>query len=212
MKLEKVYSDLLDIINNDMDLLKALKLKENIEKAIREETCYKTTSKTRINAIKRVASKQDVRPSLQCYGIVNVNNVEYKVITDAYHLIAIKDDNIPLKVCTTDNNIIEKVGKDNCYIGDYPIKESVFNNYFSINKDNPITLDYDDVMAFYKLHKDDKNELFKINNITCDIKFVKNVLDVLGKNVKVYTSEDTAPIWFVNEKEELGLVLPIKVF
>ena len=94
MKLETIYNELKDIMNNDMDFTKALKLKEKLEKAIREETCYKTTPKTRVNAIKRVASKMEDRPALTGYGICG----DYKCVTDSYHAIMIKEDHIPLKL------------------------------------------------------------------------------------------------------------------
>ena len=101
MKLETIYADLLEIMSHDMDFTKALSLKEKLEKAIREETCYKTTSKTRVNAIKRVASKMQDRPALNGYGVCD----DYKVVTDSYHLIAIKEDNMPLKLVTTDKEL-----------------------------------------------------------------------------------------------------------
>lgn len=64
MKLETIYKDLVNIIEDDMNFIKTLKLKEKLEEAIRKETCYKTTSKTRVNAIKRVASNLEYRPAL----------------------------------------------------------------------------------------------------------------------------------------------------
>ena len=123
MKLETIYSDLLEIMNNDMDFMKALKLKEKLEKAIREETCYKTTSKTRVNAIKRVASKDKARPALTGYGIYE----DYKVITDSYHLVFIKEENMPLKLVTTDKELTNKVGHENCINNNYPQK---YNCYY----------------------------------------------------------------------------------
>ena len=130
MKLETIYNDLVEIIKDDMDFTKVLKLKEKLEKAIREETCYKTTNKTRINAIKRVASKMNERPALTGYGICG----DYKVITDSYHAVMLKDDNIPLKLVTTDIDLANKVGINNCINANYPDFSSFinFNNVLNI--------------------------------------------------------------------------------
>ena len=123
MKLETIYNDLLEIMQDNMNFEKALKLKEKLEKVIREETCYKTTSKTRVNAIKRVASKLDYRPALTGYGIYE----DYKCVTDSYHLIAIHEENMPLKCATTDRELADKLGHENCINANYPNMESLLN-------------------------------------------------------------------------------------
>ena len=105
MKLETIYGELLEIMKNNMNFTKAFSLKEKLEKAIREESCYKTTSKTRVNGIKRVASKLETRPVLTGYGIWN----DYKVVTNSYHLIAIKENNMPLKLVTSDKELENKI-------------------------------------------------------------------------------------------------------
>ena len=167
MKLETIYGDLLDIMKNDMDFVKALSLKEKLEKAIREETCYKTTSRTRVNAIKRVASKNNVRPVLTGYGIYE----DYKVVTDSYHLIAIKEDNMPLKLVTTDNELANKVGKENCICGNYPNMERILR-YDTSNELNMI--DLDDLESFCKMHKKD-DEVYQIGDKEYNPHFIKKV-------------------------------------
>ena len=141
MKLETIYGELLEIMKNGMDVSKALSLKEKLEKAIREESCYKTSSKTRVNAIKRVASKRNDRPALTGYGIYE----DYKVVTDSYHLIAIKEDNMPLKLVTTDNELANKVGKENCINANYPNLESILRFDTSNELD---MIDLDDLVVF----------------------------------------------------------------
>ena len=143
MKLETIYGDLLEIMKNDMDFTKALSLKEKLEKAIREETCYKTSSKTRVNAIKRVASKDNSRPNLTGYGIYE----DYKCVTDSYHLIAIKEDNMPLKLVTTDSELANKVGKENCIFGNYPKMEMILK--YDTSNELPM-IDLDDLESFCK--------------------------------------------------------------
>ena len=205
MKLETIYSDLLDIMKDDMNFTKALKLKEKLEKAIREETCYKTTSKTRVNAIKRVASKDNARPALTGYGIFE----DYKVITDTYHLVFIKEDNMPLKLVTTDKELADKVGHDNCINANYP---NVVH-FKEFNKDKEIKIDINDIMSFYKMHhKNAKEELYKLDEYgSYNIDYLKNIIDILGTNVKVYYQGNLRPLFFENENKEIGLVLPCRV-
>lgn len=205
MKLEKIYEELVNIMKNDMDVTKALALKEKLEKAIREETCYKTTSKTRVNGIKRVASKLEKRPVLTGYGIWK----DYKVVTDSYHLIAIYEDNMPLKLVTTDKELANKVGKENCINGVYPNMDSIIR--YDTSNELPM-FDLDELEYTYKLGKKDKDVLFKIGEQNFNPQFVKNIVDVLGKDLKLYYQGELKPLFFVNDKNEIGLVLPIKIY
>lgn len=209
MKLETIYNDLIEIINDNMNATKVLKLKEKLEKAIREETCYKTSSKTRVNAIKRVASKMNDRPALTGYGICE----DYKVITDSYHAVMLKDNNIPLKLVTTDTNLANKVGKHNCIYANYPNAKSIIN--FDRNYYKTITLDFDDIAQFYKLHnKNAEKEPYKIKEQYFNIKYLKNIIDALGTDLTVYLSIDNKyrPIYFENKNRELGLIMPTKKY
>lgn len=208
MKLETIYNELVDIMNSDMDFMKATKLKNKLEQVIREETCYKTTSKTRVNAIKKVASKLDIRPSLMGYGICD----DFKCVTDSYHAIMIKEENMPLKLVTTDDELVNKVGRENVIYQTYPNFSSFINfdkTYYDVT-----TLDYDDIAQFYKLHKKNaKEELYEIDGKLYNITFIKNVIDVLGKDTKAYIPKnDYRPMYIENEKGELGLVLPVKKY
>lgn len=209
MKLETIYNELLDIMKSEMDFTKALKLKEKLEEAIRKETCYKTTSKTRVNAIKRVASKLEIRPALTGYGICD----DYKCVTDSYHAIMIKEDNMPLKLVTTDNELANKVGKQNCINANYPN----FKHFIDFDKSSydVSNLDYNDVEQFYKLHKKDADkELYEIKGYFYNIKFIKNIIDVLGTDTTLYTPKNKGyrPLYVVNNKNEIGLVLPVRTF
>lgn len=208
MKLETIYNELLDIMNNNMDFTKALKLKEKLEEAIRKETCYKTTSKTRVNAIKRVASKMEDRPFLTGYGICG----DYKCVTDSYHAIMIKEDSMPLKLVTTDKELSKKVGHENCIYADYPSFES-FINFDKSNYDIS-NLDYNDVEQFYKLHKKNADEeLYEIKGQYYNIRYLKNIIDVLGTDTTLYTPKNGyRPLYVVNKENEIGLVLPCRKF
>ena len=205
MKLETIYGKLLEIMKDGMAVTKALSLKEKLEKAIREETCYKTSSKTRVNAIKRVASKMNDRPALTGYGIYE----DYKCVTDSYHLIAIKEDNMPLKLVTTDNELANKVGKENCINANYPNLEHILK----FDKSNELEMfNLDDLESTCKMGKKDKDILFTIGTQTFNPQYVKNVIDILGTNVKIYYQGEYRPLFFVNDKDEIGLVLPVKKY
>lgn len=214
MTIEKIYKDLCNAIYDDVDFIKLLKLKENLEQAIRENACYKTTSKTRINAIKRVASKDDFRPILSGYGVYN----DYKVVTDSYHLIAIKQDSMPLKKVVDNLDEEKKLGKENCIFGVYPVLDRIVK--FDFDTDNNYKLyeglDLNDMEAFYKMNKGKNGKLnpYKIGHLSCDINYLKNVIDVLGEDSKIYipVDSDVKPIYIKNKSEEIGLVLPIKTF
>lgn len=208
MKLETIYNDLVDIMNNNMDFTKVLKLKEKLEQTIRLETCYKTTSKTRVNAIKRVASKLEIRPALTGYGIED----DYKVVTDSFHAIMIHEEHMPLKLVTMDKELADKVGHDNCINANYPR----FNSFINFDKSNydTTTLDYNDVEQFYKLHKKNADkELYDFKGNHYNICYIKNVIDVLGTDTIVYVSKNEyRPMYIENKNGELGLVLPVKKY
>ena len=191
MKLETIYGELLEIMKNDMDFAKAMSLKEKLEKAIREETCYKSTPRTRVNAIKRVASKDNSRPALTGYGIYE----DYKCVTDSYHLIAIKEDNMPLKLVTTDLELVKKIGKENCISGVYPRMESVLR--YNTSNELPM-IDLNNLESFIKLHKKDK-EIYKIGEQYFNPNYVKDVVDVLGKDLKIYYQGENRPLFFENK-------------
>ena len=150
------------------------------------ETCYKTTCKTRVNAIKRIASKE--RANLTGYGVMD----NYKVVTDTYHAIAIIDENIPLEF------------KEN-----FPDLHNSFN--FNHEYYNTTTIDFNDVMSHYKMYKNDLDKPYKIENVCVNVKYLKNIIDVLGKSITVYIpNNDYRPLYFKNNNDELGLLCPIK--
>lgn len=214
MKLETIYNELVEYAK-EQDFAKLQDLMSRIEKAVRTENCYKTTSKTRVNAIKRVASKDNIRPILKGYGIIE----GYKVVTDSYHLIAIKQDEMPLPLVATSDELKElginkneymvKNGRESLIYGNYPNMEWVLN--FDRSQELPM-VDMNDLTSFIKLHKKDE-EFYKIGECLYNPQFVKNVIEVLGvENTKVYFQGENKPLYFENDKNEIGLVLPVKVY
>ena len=206
MKLETIYKRIKENITTD-DVIKWEELLEDINKEIRLQTSYKTSNKTRVNAIKRVADKKGVNPVLGGYGILE----DYKVVTDSYHLIMIHEENLPLKLVTSDEELIDKVGKENCICGNYP-NVSYFKS-FDKSVYKTIELDFDEIQAYYKIHKSNsKDEPIKIDNYYYDVVYLKNLIDVLGTDIKVYVPIDNEykPLYIENNNDELGLVLPVK--
>ena len=67
----------------------------------------------------------------------------------------------------------------------------------------------------YKLHnKNAEKEPYKIKKQYFNIKYLKNIIDVLGTDLIVYLSIDNEyrPLYFENKNGELGLVVPIKKY
>ena len=214
MKLETIYNELVEYAK-EQDFVKLQDLMSRIEKAVRTENSYKTTSKTRVNAIKRVASKNNIRPVLTGYGMKG----DYKFVTDSYHLIAIKQDIMPLPLVATSDELkelgidykeyMEKNGRESLINGVYPNVEHFLN--FDRGQELPM-IDMNDLTSFIKLHKKDE-EFYEINGCLFNPKFIKNVVEVLGaENTKIYFQGDNKPLFFENDKNEIGLVLPIKKY
>ena len=213
MNIETIYNEIKEITKNgDINYLKFVKLREKLEEEIRKTSCYKTTNKTRINAIKKVASKMEDRKALMGYGICN----EYKVVTDSYHMIMIKQDEMPLPLVATDD-VLKKNGIDkNKYINKYGESSIICATYPNVSwiknydMSNELTLDVNDLMAFINTHKDDKKALYKIGDYNYQARFIKNVIDVIGEKCKIYFQGENKPLYFINENNEIGIVLPIR--
>lgn len=220
MTIETIYNEVKEITkDNNIDYLKFTKLRDKLEQEIRKNAAYKTTNKTRVNAIKKVASKSEFRPALTGYGIIG----DYKCVTDSYHAIMIKQDEMPLPLVATKKEL-ENLGIDyKEYQDKYGITSIIDTTYPNLmncitldyDKSNELTLDTDDLMAFIKTHKKEiaKNDAFyQIGEQIYDPNFVKNVIDVIGKECKIYFQGINKPLYFVNDNEEIGIVLPIRKY
>lgn len=205
MKLETIYNDLKTLVkDNEFNPGAYIKLVEKLEKAIREETAYSTTSRTRVNAIKRLAYPFNDRPVLTGYS----NQEGYQIVTDSYHLIAIHQDKMPLKLVTTDNDVADKIGHENIIYGNYPNMTNILKYD---TKNELLPLDLDDLQVFCKLHKKD-NELYIIGTQHFNPHYVKDIIDVLGTNYHIYYQGENRPLFFVNSDNEIGLILPVRVY
>lgn len=189
MKLEDILKDINKYYDSN-NIIILNNLKDKIEKTIRTETCYKTTSKTRVNAIKNIASKNKAYPILAGYGTME----QYKVVTDSYHAIAIIQEDMPLE-----------------YKENFPKMNGIFSNFDkSLYKET--TINFNDMMGYYKMHKKDAyNNPYQIEENRYNINYLKNIIDVLGTDSKIYIpiNKKEMPLFIENNNNELGLLLPI---
>lgn len=212
MKLETIYKELNDYMKTS-DFTKLLRLKEKLEQAVRDETAYKTTSKTRVSAIKKIASHNNVRPALTGYGIQN----GYQVVTDSYHLIAIHQDDMPLQLVATADELKElNINLDewrekhgDVINAHYPDVKSILN-YSDFEELAVDKLNMNDITQFIKLH--DKTDVYEFNGAYYQPQFIKNVVDVIGKDFRLFYKNNTSPLYFVNDNNEIGLVLPVRKY
>ena len=139
MKLETIYVELKDLVSNgDFDYMKYLSLLDRIEEQVRLETSRKDSPRNRVNAIKRVASKNNDRPVFKGYA----NRCGYQVVTDTYHLIAIHQDNMPIPMVATSDELkemgidykeyMEKNGRNSLINGNYPDTSKLIPEDFSL--------------------------------------------------------------------------------
>jgi hypothetical protein len=188
MKEEK-YLQLLN--NREID-----KLKELLEGTIRDNIAIKSNSKTRISAIKKLQkiNEKNGRYALLGYGKIK----DLYAFTDSYRLYFLKDN------LGYEENI------------KFPSMDSFVE--FDKSDDKIINLDLEDILYFYKTHKskeDIKNNPYKIKGIDkqgYNIEYLKEMIDTLGTNLKVYNQGELRPLYFINDKEEIGLLLPIKLY
>jgi len=217
MTIETIYNEIKEITkDNNIDYLKFTKLRDKLEQEIRKNAAYKTTNKTRVNAIKKVASKEEFRPALTGYGIIG----DYKCVTDSYHAIMIKQDEMPLPLVATKKEL-EKLGIDyKEYQDKYGMTSIIDATYPNLmncitldyDKSNELKLDINDLMGFINTNKKDKHALYKLGTCNYNPWFIKNVVDIIGKNCKIYFQGDLKPLYFVNDNEEIGVVLPVRKF
>lgn len=196
MKIETIYNRLNEILKYDEytrnNML--LELKQDLEQIIREETCYKSTSKTRVNAIKRICKRGGKTKKYLNYYDIQEN---MQVFTDSYIAFALYQDNMPVEKC---NDIV------------YPNVYKLINRGNKYNPDTDLVeLNYNDILAFYKLNKSEKKPTYQVNNAYYDISYLKDAIDILGTNLKVYIRcDDTrTPMYLENAKGEMGIIMPV---
>lgn len=241
MTIENVYKKLYNLYdstvlheNNDIKMLL-----DEIEKDMRLSNAYKASSKLRVNGLKNIVKNASHHPVLQGFGVLdsNYNNCNIDsvsndkiVVTDSYGLVCIKESiqnmlDMGLKLVSCDDDMVNKYGVNNVICNIYPKVSDMIKDYHYLNSESEeISLNLDDINGFYKLHKsfkDKKDRLYVIvdsKNVKhyFDVKLLKNVLDVIccNNNFKAYVrvGDAAAPMYIVNNNDEVGLVLPVKMF
>lgn len=204
MELQSIYNRLVHYITT-RNIKEIIVLKDDILKEITQND--REYANDRINGILRIAYN-NTQPILKGYGICK----KYKCISDNYHAVMIYEDNIPLKLVSDDKDVYIKLGDDKCIYGVYPD----FKKLIKFNKDkyNTVDINISKIMAYYQLYEmKEKDNMYYINdNVIVDIVYIKDIIDILGKDVKCYVRKDNTskPIYFINERNEMGLICPVK--
>ena len=184
-------------MNNETLLKKLIKIREgnltlldevisDIKLDIKSNSIYKTTKKTKINAIKKVLDRQkDIRPVLGGYHINKKDMIEF---TDSYRAYEINKIDLPFK------EVVDKESeydKDTMILGNYPNLDFCFKDTFDIEAQEytKIDIDINDIIGAFKA-KEDKHELYTLDSgkdkIRLSISYLKETIDILGNNITCY--------------------------
>lgn len=211
-------------MNNETLLKKLIKIRDgnitlldevisDLKLDIKSNSIYKATKKTKINAIKKVLDKQkDIRPVLGGYHINNRDMIEF---TDSYRAYELNKIELPFKkvVDKKDDNF----DSDTMIIGSYPNLDFCFKkiNDIESNDYTKIDIDINDILGAFKT-KESKDDLYIIDSgkdkIHLNISYLKETIDILGNNIICYGRKGYEPVYFYNEYNETGLVLPIRTY
>lgn len=221
-KLE-VIKELKEILKNQ-DFIKLndyiIKLEEEAKK---ENFITNPSEKKKITAIQKVLNVfKDSRPILS--GFTRIGN--QLAFTDSYRAFFLNDDYLPFDyVASLDESTESTKNYINKYNltqinGVYPDLKRVRYKAFE-NRDNTekINIKLNDFLIKYKtINKKDKEQsIFEIQKkdgtiIYYDANYLKSVIDILQitKNFKIKCTKSDEPLYIFNDKNEIGLLLPIK--
>lgn len=77
-----------------------------------------------------------------------------------------------------------------------------------------VKLDYNDIMKAYKLRDKKGVTLYELKSksysVSVNIVYLKENYEILGKNIKACLYGEYKPILFINEKNEKGILCPIR--
>lgn len=210
MNNEKLLKQLIKIREGNITLLD--EVISDLKLDIKSNSIYKTTKKTKINAIKKVLDRQkDIRPVLGGYHINKRDMIEF---TDSYRAYELNKMDLPFKkVVDTES----EYDKDTTILGNYPNLDFCLKKQSDIESEEYIKIDIDinDIMGAFK-SKEDKHELYTLDSgtdkISLSISYLKETIDILGNNITCYGRKGNEPVYFYNEYNETGLVLPIRTY
>ena len=186
MKLEKIIIELNKYIEYaDLEIIK--QLKSDLEEQLRRETAYKTTSKSRVNAIAKMQKYNTKRGYEHLNGYAK--NDKQFIFTNSYYLVSINDS-----LGYEDNN---------------KNFSNILNTFDRvISEDNKIELDYNNIMSSYKL----KEKVCNIQGINFDSEYIKQFIDILGTDLIVYLDKNDLILYAENKENEKGVLLGCKTY
>lgn len=211
MKKENILNILRDSIKNN-DWLIINNLIDRLEKDIREETSYKSNSKSKISAIKKICKyNEKLRPELTGYNIAEDGKYE---ITDGFRAYRLNKMDMPVLRVGLERTEDEINNNIQIINGTYPNLKNVFPNF---NDEEIVSLNLDDIMYAYKTRsKDTSKNLYNLKSksydVYVDVVYLKETLDILGKDLKCCLNGECRPVLFENEEQEQGLIMPIKKY
>lgn len=211
MKKENILNILRDSMENK-DWLIVHNLIVKLEKDIREETSYKSNSKSKISAIKKICKySEKLRPVLAGYNIADDGKYE---ITDSYRAFRLNKMDMPVLRVGLEKTEDEIVNDIQIINGVYPNLKNILPTF---NDDEIVSLNFDDVLYAYKTRsKDDSKNLYNLKSksysVYVDIVYLKETLDILGKDLKCSLNGEHRPVLFQNKEQEQGLIMPVKKY
>lgn len=95
--------------------------------------------------------------------------------------------------------------------GTYPSLDRLFSQ---VDVEGKRILDVEEVMYAYRLiNKNDKSTLEYAlgDDITVNLNYLKDIIDILGKNLEFYSiNGKISPVQFKNKEGEKAIIMPIK--
>lgn len=222
MKLDKIILELKNI-RDTKDIIKCDELIKELEKELKEK-CFKEkpSDKKRLSAIKRVLKSSKERPILECFTPYETGKCAF---TDSYEMFIINESCLPFDVAFASNvnddfkdnylrvNANKILGKKD---GVYPNLHNLIPTTEPLYK---INLKVSDILALEKTtEKKNGAKVYTIKNengkISFNLSYLKNCIDIL-KLKDIVTLEiygELSPIIIHNDKQEVGLIVPIRTF
>lgn len=217
LELKEIYNDETYKDNYSYESLKKLNnLIVKLENEFNESKFINNINdKIRINILKSVLKKaSECQKILGCYS----KQSEYCVITDGKQAYFLKSDILPFDYAKSDiiDNEDEYIKKNNLNVidGVYPNLLQFLNVNIEPER---ITFDVDWILKLEKitLSNSNKQKVYTFNDrIILDLCILKNIIKVLQLKNKIILEVygEKAPILIRNDKDEIGLLLPILKF
>lgn len=197
-------------------------LREVIEKlqdeARKETYSTKATDKKKLSTITTILKKGGLRVFDKAVGL---DKRGYTIITDSYFGVLLKDDILPFPYAFTNDvteeqkTMIKNKGLE-IKAGTYPS----FNNLLPTGEHETIKISCDELKYADKTTlKDGNKKIYKIMNddgtvkVAFDLKYMMYVINImqLTGDIELEVYSDIKPI-IIRDKENIGIVLPIRIY